>query len=83
MNSKQGIVGMLVVCGSLIGWGIMRLTPSVTHTRTFCAYNKVFVEFEEGSKTWGTLMLDSRGKPIPCTESGDEELIMRSNTVSI
>jgi hypothetical protein len=83
VTARQGIVGILVVCGSLLTWGITRLTPSVTHTRTFCAYNKVFVEFEEGSKTWGTLMLDSKGKPIPCSESSDEELIIQSTTVLI
>ena len=83
MTGKQGIVGILVVFGSLLVWGILRLTPSVTHTRTFCAYNRVFVEFEEGSKVWGTLMLDSRGKPIPCSETDDNELIIQSNTISI
>lgn len=39
-----------------------------TVTRSFCAYNKVFVEFEEGGKKWGTLMLDWSGHPIPCVE---------------
>jgi hypothetical protein len=28
----------------------------------------VFVEFEEGGKKWGTLMLDWNGHPIPCAE---------------
>lgn len=40
-----------------------------THARTFCAYNRIFVEFEEGPFKWGTLMLDLNGRPIPCSES--------------
>jgi hypothetical protein len=39
-----------------------------TATRSFCAYGRVFVEFEENGKVWGSIMLDMRGKPIPCKE---------------
>ncbi len=47
-----------------------------TRASTFCAYGRVFVEFEQGSKTWGTLMLDYGGRPIPCSEHDvvDEEI---------
>lgn len=34
--------------------------------RLFCAYGRVFIEFQEGSTTWGTLMLDDNGAPIRC-----------------
>lgn len=37
-----------------------------THTKAFCAYGKVFVEFEENRQKWGTLMLDWQGRPIMC-----------------
>ena len=37
-----------------------------THARIFCAYGKVFVEFEERNNTWGVLMLDDLGKPLSC-----------------
>lgn len=40
-------------------------------THMFCAYNKIFVEFEEDGNRWGTLMLDSIGRPIPCFEDID------------
>lgn len=44
------------------------LTSDETVAKTFCAYNRVFVEFEEHGKSWGTLMLDWEGHPIPCSE---------------
>ena len=43
-------------------------TQESTHTTTFCAYGKVFVEFKNGRNTWGTLLLDRRGLPILCKE---------------
>jgi hypothetical protein len=43
----------------------------VTETHAFCAYNRVFVEFEEDGKRWGTIMLDMNGRPMPCHEEND------------
>jgi hypothetical protein len=34
----------------------------------FCTYNRVFIEFKQGSATWGTIMLDDNGKPVPCDQ---------------
>jgi len=51
-------------------------------TRLFCAYGKVFVEFEEPRYTWGSLMLDSNGKPIPCNDNEHIEIV-RQQGVSI
>jgi hypothetical protein len=45
-----------------------------TSTRTFCAYNRTFVEFEERGHVWGTLILDFNGKPIPCKEGLEQEI---------
>jgi|LauGreDrversion4_2_1035121.scaffolds.fasta_scaffold219918_2 hypothetical protein len=53
-------------------------TRSVVETRTFCAYGRVFVEFEENGKQWGTLMLDFRGNPIPCEDHVEPKL---TNTI--
>jgi hypothetical protein len=55
----------------LIGLAVGTSPPSV-HTRTFCAYNRLFVEFEEGSHVWGTMMLDRDGRPVPCENNIDE-----------
>ena len=41
------------------------------HTRMFCAYDRVFVEFIEGNSVWGTMWLDNRGNPVPCKEDTD------------
>lgn len=46
----------------------IRPRESRIDTTLFCAYNRVFVEFEEDGHKWGTLMLDTIGRPIPCDE---------------
>ena len=51
---------------------------STTSTRAFCAYNRTFVEFEDRGRVWGTLILDSNGRPIPCNEGIEIEI---SNTI--
>jgi hypothetical protein len=43
----------------------------VTETHVFCAYNRLFVEFDENGKRWGTIMLDYNGKPISCHDDDD------------
>ena len=58
---------------------IAKMENGVTHARTFCAYNRIFVEFEEGSKIWGTIMLDAKGKPIPWLESETQETVKQDN----
>ena len=63
----------------LTGLAIRNLNnKTFTETRTFCAYGRVFVEFEESGRVWGTLMLDFRGQPIPCKDDVEPEL---SNTI--
>jgi hypothetical protein len=32
----------------------------------FCAYDRLFVEFRNGRNTWGTILLDDEGLPVPC-----------------
>ena len=39
-----------------------------THTRRFCAYGQVYVEFQQGNKIWGTTFLDDHGRPVSCTD---------------
>jgi hypothetical protein len=56
----------LVLAGVLVF--VIDSQESPTHTNTFCAYGKVFVEFKNGRNTWGTLLLDRRGLPILCKE---------------
>jgi len=49
-------------------------SASTISTRTFCAYNRTFVEFEERGHVWGTLILDFAGRPIPCNENIEIEI---------
>jgi len=68
------------VCITLLtGIAISIRTPHpITETRIFCAYGRVFVEFEDHDKIWGTVMLDMYGKPMPCKEGAEPEI---SNTI--
>ena len=66
------------VCASLLViLAFFSLKSTKTETHLFCAYNRVFVEFEENGKLWGTMMLDYSGRPIPC----DEEEVKIENTI--
>ena len=69
----------LVLIGVILLYQLFR--DRDTHTRMFCAYGRVFVEFEEGGNIWGTMMLDQHGRPIPCKE--DDVILERSSSVSI
>jgi len=42
-------------------------------THRFCAYGNVYVEFQQGSKIWGTTFLNEDGKPVKCTEDDVQE----------
>jgi hypothetical protein len=67
----------LVIGGCIAFVVIIGLLPKDTTstTRLFCAYGTVFVEFEDANYTWGTLMLDRNGKPIPCDTSENIEIV--------
>ena len=83
MKTFQNIIVILVVLSTLaIGLTSNNLRAGqVTETRTFCAYGRIFVEFEENGKVWGTLMLDFRGQPIPCREDSIGESMPISDTI--
>jgi len=34
--------------------------------RFFCSHGRVFIEFEENNKVWGTLWTDDEGRPQAC-----------------
>jgi hypothetical protein len=51
------------------------------HTRRFCAYGQVFVEFEHTGKTWGTTFLDERGKPVSCTDDDVQHTVSNKEVI--
>jgi hypothetical protein len=67
MRTTKLFLLSVALCIGLIVW-VMDLDEPDTQTSTFCAYGKVFVRFKEGSKIWGSMLLDSAGSPIPCQE---------------
>ena len=51
------------------------------HTRRFCAYGQVYVEFQQGNKIWGTTFLDERGKPVGCTENDAQPTVSNKEII--
>jgi len=73
---------LLILTVLLLILAIVPVRNEGTHVHTFCAYNRVFVEFEENGKRWGTIMIDMHGKPIPCHEGLDlEELPVNTKEI--
>jgi hypothetical protein len=71
----------LILIGFL--WALIpsKIEPASTNVRLFCAYGRVFIEFEEKYNTWGTTWLDNRGKPVPCDEDGPLTDISTANII--
>jgi hypothetical protein len=60
------IISTLLALIVTIGVVFLFTEPPRAESKVFCAYNRVFVEFEDGRHKWGTLLLDEDGKPIGC-----------------
>jgi hypothetical protein len=60
-----GICALLTLI-VIIGVSMLFYEAPRAESKIFCAYNRVFVEFEDGRHKWGTLLLDEDGKPINC-----------------
>ena len=71
MAAMVWIACMTLLVGLAVG---IRNPKPITEARTFCAYGRVFVEFEDNGRLWGTLMLDFYGHPLPCNEGNDPEI---------
>ena len=74
---KWAFISWIVAIVLLLGLS-GKIARNNSHVHVFCTYGRVFVEFEEDGKRWGTMMLDMGGKPIPCN---DEEELPMSNSV--
>jgi hypothetical protein len=61
-----GITVLLLFIAGVLLVTPVRLSGDSVESRVFCAYGKVFVEFDDGKYKWGTMMLDSDGLPIDC-----------------
>ena len=49
--------------------------------RLFCSYGRLFIEFQEGSSTWGTIMLDDDGRPIKCNDGIKQNTMKLKDTI--
>jgi hypothetical protein len=54
---------------------------SDVHARRFCAYGQVYVEFEQGSRIWGTTFLDDNGKPVGCSDDNMQHTVTNKELI--
>jgi len=47
--------------------------------RYFCSHGRVFIEFEENGKIWGTLWPDDEGKPQSCDSK--QKIFTKNNSI--
>ena len=79
MKITKTVFAIWAFCTAILVMMLIRMEYGTTYARTFCAYNRLFVEFEEGSKIWGTTMLDAKGRPVPCAETDTQEVVTQEN----
>jgi hypothetical protein len=74
---RQFLIGICALLSVIVVLVISALfyDPPHAESKVFCAYNRVFVEFEDGRHKWGTILLDEDGKPISCTTFQETENI--------
>lgn len=83
MSIKANIV--IIIISILVAlWAFMMMLPTrpidlennrKDHARVFCALDRQWVEFQNGNATWGAMMLDIDGRPIPCKSIMDSKHI--------
>ena len=80
--TKYKVFWILAILIGIV-WAAWPTPPSSTTTRVrlFCAYGKVFIEFEEKYNTWGTMWLDDSGRPITCDEDAEQERVSSKITI--
>ena len=60
---KHILVAMLLLFLARV-W--LQKTAPESAIRIFCAYDRLFIEFEENNSRWGTMFLDNNGRPMSC-----------------
>jgi len=71
VSKFQKMLALLVVCViAMLVWpiGDILSTNDDVHTRRFCAYGQVYVEFEHNGNVWGTTFLSKDGRLVPCDD---------------
>ncbi len=77
---SRALIAVLTTIVLYAVWPTLPTFSRTTHARLFCAYGKVFVEFEERNNTWGVLMLDNTGRPLLCNSNDLLEEEEQENT---
>lgn len=77
---KQAVVEFLIVPVLMVSiivliiFGLDYIFPENKSykEKTFCSSGLTFIRFNDNGQYWGTILLDSNGKPIICNKSEDQ-----------
>ena len=83
MARKFKLVLLWAICILVIVvvWPFEGIGDDSVHTRRFCAYGHIYVEFEHRNRTWGTTFLNSQGRPLSCDEKDVQETVNLKGTI--
>ena len=73
-----------IALGLLIGLVVLLWVIPVERnvkSNMFCAYGKLFVEFDDGFNVWGAMMLDDDGSPIKCNSGIQQNTMKLKDTI--
>jgi len=70
---RKIILSVVILLAILIFYPLENMYSDDIHTEKFCAYGRVYVEFQHGNRVWGTTLLDSRGQPVRCADDDSIE----------
>ncbi len=65
--------GVMITLAVIWAWWPSEPSSTTTRVKLFCAYGKVFIEFEEKYNTWGTMWLDDHGNTVNCSDDAEQE----------
>lgn len=69
-------IAIIIISVSVALWAFSKMIPDSPveleqarqeNMRVFCALGRQWVEFQNGSATWGAMVLDMHGQPVLCT----------------
>jgi hypothetical protein len=72
---------MLALLVVFVLWPLQDTLNDDIHARRFCAYGQVYVEFQQGSKIWGTTFLDERGRTVSCTDDDVQHTVSNKEII--
>jgi hypothetical protein len=69
----NGIIFLLIALVTIVILLFFNNKTTPVESQIFCAYNRLFIEFDDGKYKWGTMLFDDDGHPMDCKRYIDRE----------